>query len=918
MSVLKGLVTQMVGTKHDRDMKRMRPVVSRINELEPRMMALSNEELRAFTPAFLQRHEQGESLDELLPEAFAVVREMSRRVLGMRHFDVQLLGGIVLHEGKIAEMKTGEGKTLVATLPCYLNALSRKGVHVITVNDYLAKRDAEWMGRVHKALGLSVGCVVRDLTNEERREAYAADITYGTNSEMGFDYLRDNMKLRFEDFVQRGHNYSIVDEVDSILIDEARTPLIISGQSEGGVELYRTVDRIVPTLQAEIDYTVDLKSKTVSLTDEGVEQVEKRLGLDNLFDLKNVETFHALSQALRAHVLYRRDVEYVVRSGQVIIVDEFTGRLMPGRRWSDGLHQAIEAKEKVEIEPENRTVATITYQNFFLLYDKLAGMTGTADTEAAEFSKIYELDVVVVPTNMPMIREDYPDVVYKTEAEKFEAVVDEIEQLHNDGRPILVGTVSVEKSEIISRMLKRKKIPHNVLNAKNHAREAEIVAQAGHSGEITIATNMAGRGTDIVLGGNPEFQAQAKVGPDVPIDDPAYQDALKEAREAWATDREKVVRVGGLHILGTERHDSRRIDNQLRGRSGRQGDPGSSRFYLSLEDNLMKAFGSERISSMMDRFGYEEGVPIEHPWLTKAIENAQKKLEGYHFGIRKNLKEYDDVLNQQRQVFYKIRSQVLRGERTRELVIESIESLVGDIFDAACPERKGVEEWDFEAIRDSFNKVFGVIPEIDVDNLPYAEKPREELEHFLCDLAVEQYGKREEEIGEELMRRIEREILLKTMDRLWMDHLSAIDHLRDSVRLRGIGQRDPLLEYKKEGYNMFQEMLALRDEQVVDQLFKIRRATQEDVLKLEAQRRLAMRLVELGGGSSPQVSPVGDRGGAPGAPGQARAGTGGRPARLPGRNQVCWCGSGKKYKKCHMAEDLAEANRRRRGAAAGE
>jgi len=902
MNAIKGIVNKVFGTKHDRDIKKMRPIIERINSFESSIKPLSDDALKAKTSDFKQRAENGESLDSLLPEAFAVVREAAWRSVQMRHFDVQLIGGIVLHEGKIAEMKTGEGKTVVATLPCYLNALQGKGVHVVTVNDYLASRDAEWMGRVHHTLGLEVGCIVRDLSNQQRRAAYEADITYGTNSEMGFDYLRDNMKLRLEEFVQRGHNFAIVDEVDSILVDEARTPLIISGQSEGDVELYRTVDKVIPALQADIDYTKDPKSKTVSLTDEGVNTLERRLKLENLFDPRNVELLHGINQALRAHVLYRRDVEYVVRERKVIIVDEFTGRLMPGRRWSDGLHQAIEAKEKVTIEPENRTVATITYQNFFLLYEKLAGMTGTADTEAAEFQKIYSLDCVVIPTNLPVIRNDNPDVVYKTEAEKFRAVVEELEEHHREGQPVLVGTVSVEKSEIIARMLQRSGIPHSVLNAKNHGGEAIIVAQAGRSGSITIATNMAGRGTDIILGGNPEYRARETVGHEVTADDPAFIQALERARKESTVDREKVLSVGGLHILGTERHDSRRIDNQLRGRAGRQGDPGSSRFYLSLEDNLLKAFGSDRIASMMDRFGYEEGVPIEHPWLTKAIENAQKKLEGYHFGIRKNLKEYDDVLNQQRQVFYKIRSQVIRGERTRELVMTSTRDLVLDIIEGACPDRVGIEEWDFEHMSEDFHKMFGkdaTLPERDV--LEFTEKPRKQLEETLTAQGITIYEEKEEQIGPDLLRRIEAEILLKTMDRLWMDHLGAIDHLRDSVRLRGIGQQDPLLEYKKEGFNMFQEMMALRDEQVVEQLYRIQRISQEDVLKLEAQRRLAMRLVERGGGVTPDQSQDMK---------QAEPPTPTRPAVVPGRNQLCWCGSGKKYKKCHMTKDQAEVGGR--------
>ncbi|MFM7201561.1 MAG: preprotein translocase subunit SecA [Myxococcota bacterium] len=926
--MLGALARGLFGTANDRIVKGLDKPVARINALEPEFAKLSDDALRGKTVEFRERLAKGETLDDLMNDAFATVREAAKRTLGQRPFDVQLKGGMVLHQGKIAEMKTGEGKTLVATLPCYLNALTGKGVHVVTVNDYLASRDAEWMGKIHRFLGLSVGCILRDMGNEERREAYGSDITYGTNSEMGFDYLRDNMKLRLEDYVQRGHNFAIVDEVDSILVDEARTPLIISGQAEGDVELYRMVDKLIPALQADIDYSVDLKAKSVHLTDEGVNHIEKKLKLKNLYEPANVELVHGLNQALRAHVLYRRDVEYMVREGKVVIIDEFTGRQMPGRRWSDGLHQAIEAKEKVEIEPENRTVATITYQNFFLLYSKLAGMTGTADTEAAEFQKIYKLDVAVIPTNIPVSRVDGADLVYKTEGEKFKAVVNELVELHKAGRPVLVGTVSVEKSEIISRMLTRLNIPHNVLNAKNHAREAEIIAQAGRSGAITIATNMAGRGTDILLGGNPDFQARAKVGPGVADDDPVFQEALAAAQAESLQDKTRVVTAGGLHIIGTERHDSRRIDNQLRGRAGRQGDPGSSRFYLSLEDNLLKAFGSDRITAIMDRFGYEEDVPIEHPLLNKAIQNAQSKLEGYHFGIRKALKEYDDVLNQQRQVFYKIRYQVLKGDEVRDMLAESLGALVGDAMDATCPEGKGATEWDYDGLKSNFEKLFLTACKVDKDKLPFAAKPREELANQLTQQAVKLYEEKEAELTPELMRRVEREVMLKTMDRLWMDHLSAIDHLRDSMRLRGIGQKDPLLEYKREGYHMFQEMMALRDEQVIEQLFRLKRMTNEDVLKLEAQRRLQMRLVEQGGGTAPHASPMPPEEMSPELANRARAeqaaaravaqaaaaraarpepaGPPTRPEKLPGRNDPCWCGSGKKYKKCHMAADYAD------------
>jgi len=736
---------KLIGTKNERELRKAWPKVARINELEPKMQALGTADLPAYTARLKEEVSKGRPLDDVLFEAFALVREAARRTIGQRHFDVQLIGGMFLHQGCIAEMRTGEGKTLTATLPSYLNALAGRGVHIVTVNDYLARRDAEWMGRIHHALGLTVGCIVHDLEDSERQSAYRADITYGQNNEFGFDYLRDNMKFRLEDYVQRELNYAIVDEVDSILIDEARTPLIISGPTEDATERYYQVDRVIPGLVPDQDYSLDEKTRSVTLTDEGVERVQKRLGVANLYDPSEVESLHHVEQALRAHTLYKRDRDYVVKDGEVIIVDEFTGRLMPGRRWSDGLHQAVEAKEGVKIENENQTLATISFQNYFRMYSKLAGMTGTADTEAEEFAKIYNLDVRVVPTNRPMVRKDLDDVVYKTEREKFEAVVKEIDELHQRGQPVLVGTVSIAKSEVVSSFLKRRGVKHDVLNAKQHAREADIVAQAGRRGAVTISTNMAGRGTDIVLGGNPEVLAKTEVGPLPPPPPPAadgtpapmeahralveewekrFEQALAKYKGVTAREREEVVGLGGLFILGTERHESRRIDNQLRGRSGRQGDPGVSKFYLSLQDDLMRNFGSERISGLMDRMGMEEGEVIEHPWLSKAIESAQKRVEGQNFDIRKNLLEYDDVMNQQRRTIYKLRRRVLAAgagialveyeedkktkvkkrteatvswEQFREMLLDALEDVVIAQTDAWAP-AKNPDTWDLEAL----------------------------------------------------------------------------------------------------------------------------------------------------------------------------------------------------------------------------
>ncbi|NTU60349.1 MAG: preprotein translocase subunit SecA, partial [Deltaproteobacteria bacterium] len=707
------VLKKVFGTKNDREVKRVRPLVEKINQFEPAIQALSDAELQAMTPTFKERLAKGATLDDLLPEAFAVVREAAKRVLGLRPFDTQLIGGIFLHEGNIAEMKTGEGKTLVATLPVYLNALTGRGVHVVTVNDYLAKRDSEWMGAVYKFLGMSVGVIVHGLDDEERRAAYGSDITYGTNNEFGFDYLRDNMKFSLAEYVQREFHYAIVDEVDSILIDEARTPLIISGPSEESTDKYYVIDKVIPHLRKATDkegttgdYTVDEKTKQVLLTEGGVSKVERLLSVENLYDPRQIETLHHVNQALRAHVLYKRDVEYVVKDGKVTIVDEFTGRLMPGRRWSDGLHQAVEAKEGVQIENENQTLATVTFQNFFRMYEKLGGMTGTADTEAAEFNQIYKLDVRVIPTNRPMVRQDHADVVYRTEKEKFEAVVNEIEELHKKGQPVLVGTISIERSEKLSRMLKVRGVPHHVLNAKYHEREAEIVAQAGRYKALTISTNMAGRGTDIMLGGNPVFLAKRDADP--LLDPDGYTAALEKYRQVCAEEKEKVIAAGGLHILGTERHESRRIDNQLRGRSGRQGDPGSSRFYLSLEDDLMRIFGSERISGLLTKLGLQEGEDIQHPWITKAIENAQRKVEAHNFDIRKHLLEYDDVMNKQREAIYGWRRDVLGAEDLFEEIRQMMDSIAIGLAETHCPPGETPDKWDLQALREGLFKQFHV------------------------------------------------------------------------------------------------------------------------------------------------------------------------------------------------------------------
>ncbi|NDY43064.1 preprotein translocase subunit SecA [Dissulfurirhabdus thermomarina] len=836
------LLTRLVGTKFEREVKKLRPWVDRINALEPEVRKLSDAELQARTPLFKQRLERGETLDQLLPEAFAVVRETARRVLGLRPFDVQLMGGIVLHQGKIAEMKTGEGKTLVATMPTYLNALTGRGVHIVTVNDYLARRDAEWMGRIYRFLGLEVGVILSDMDEAARKAAYAADVTYGTNNEFGFDYLRDNMKYALEDMVQRDFHYAIVDEVDSILIDEARTPLIISGPSEESTDLYYRVNAVIPSLKKEVHYTIDEKARTSTLTEEGVALCEKLLGVDNLYDPTQAELLHHVQQALKAHTLFKRDVDYIVKDGQVVIVDEFTGRLMPGRRYSEGLHQALEAKEGVKIESENQTLASITFQNFFRMYDKLAGMTGTAETEAAEFQKIYNLEVVVIPTHKPMIRKDFPDVVFRTRREKFEAAAQEIKELHQKGQPVLVGTTSVEASEELSRMLKRMGIRHEVLNAKHHEREAEIVAHAGERGRVTIATNMAGRGTDIVLG-------------------------------------EGVRELGGLHILGTERHESRRIDNQLRGRSGRQGDPGSSRFYLSLEDDLLRIFGSERISGMMEKLGMQEGEPIEHPWLSKAIENAQRRVEAHNFEIRKHLLDYDDVMNKQREVIYQQRRQILAGENLREVVHGFMEDLADQFAETYADPKAPPEEWDWDRLREMLLARFGIQLDPPTEDELAGLEP-DDLRDSLVELFKAAYAAQEARFGETQMRQAERYIMLQSLDGLWKDHLLNMDHLRDGIGLRGYGQVDPLNEYRREGYEMFMAMVDAFREETLSLLLRIRPMKEREIESAEERQRRRQRRLSYSRGEDQKPATVR------------------RKEKKVGRNAPCPCGSGKKYKKC--------------------
>jgi preprotein translocase subunit SecA len=840
--MISNVLAKVFGTRHEREVKKLQPLVERINSFEPSVHELSDGELQAKTPEFRERIERGASLDDLLPEAFAVTREAARRTVAMRPYDVQLIGGIVLHHGKIAEMKTGEGKTLVATMPVYLNALAGKGVHVVTVNDYLATRDSEWMGKVYRFLGLDVGVIVHGLDDSQRKAAYGADVTYGTNNEFGFDYLRDNMKYSLADMVQRDFFYAIVDEVDSILVDEARTPLIISGPSEESTDLYYRANQITPALKKDVHYTVDEKARTASLTEEGVAKCEKFLGVENLYDPAQTEILHHMQQALKAHALFKKDVDYLVKEGQVVIVDEFTGRLMPGRRYSEGLHQALEAKEGVKVESENQTLASITFQNYFRMYDKLAGMTGTADTEAEEFKKIYNLDVVVIPTDKPMIRKDNPDVVFRTVREKFQAAATEIKSLHQKGQPVLVGTTSVDMSEQLSGMLKRVGVPHEVLNAKHHEREAEIIAHAGEKGRVTIATNMAGRGTDIVLG-------------------------------------EGVLGLDGLHILGTERHESRRIDNQLRGRSGRQGDPGSSRFYLSLEDDLLRIFGSERISGLMDKLGMEEGEPIEHSMLSKAIENAQRKVEGHNFEIRKHLLDYDDVMNKQREVIYSQRRQILAGENLREELLGFLEEIAENLVAAYTEEKTPPEEWDWKALRERLLGQFGV--ELALSPEQQQEITSQKLEQEIVSALQQAYDAQTALFGEREMAQVERFIVLQTLDNLWKDHLLNMDHLRDGIGLRGYGQKDPLQEYRREGYDMFMAMIQRFREETISLLLRIKPMREARLEELEERRKRQQARMSL------------SRGGEESKPKTVK-----REGKKVGRNDPCPCGSGKKYKKC--------------------
>ncbi len=937
------ILAKIFGTKNEREIKAIRPVIAKINDLEPAMRELDDNGLAAKTVEFKERVSNGETLEQILPEAFAVVREAGRRVLNMRHFDVQLIGGMVLHRGAIAEMRTGEGKTLVATAPVYLNALTGNGVHVVTVNDYLAKRDSDWMGRIYKFLGLSVGVIVHDLDDLERQTAYGCDITYGTNNEFGFDYLRDNMKFDLGRCVmQKGHNFAIVDEVDSILIDEARTPLIISGPSEESTDKYYKANKVIPYLvRGEViegkepgekyttgDFTVDEKHRSVALTEEGVLHVERRLGIDNMYRPENVEWNHHIQQALKAHIVFLRDKDYVVKEGEVIIVDESTGRLMPGRRWSDGLHQAVEAKENVKIERENQTLATITFQNFFRMYKKLAGMTGTASTEAAEFGKIYKLDVVEIPTNRPMIRLENQDMVYRTADEKFRNAAKEIQAFHDRGQPVLVGTISVEKSEVVSRILDKLKIKHEVLNAKNHEREAQIVAQAGRKFAVTVSTNMAGRGTDILLGGNAEAMAREvmrKQGkdPDRPEFQKDWAETLAATQATCKIEHDEVVALGGLHIVGTERHDSRRVDNQLRGRAGRQGDPGSSRFFLSLQDDLLRIFGGDRMQNLMLRLGMEEDVPIESDMITKRIAAAQKAVEAQNFESRKHLLEYDDVMNKQRQAVYAMRRQLLEGAEQKDRIMEMSKGAIGALVDQRCPEGSRPADWDLTALQTDMLTMFGAkVNPADLANLSV-----EEIEGHLLDRARQTYDAKEELVGSALVREAERNIMLHVIDDQWKDHLLSMDHLKEGIGLRGYGQKDPLVEYKKESFKLFQDMMDRIEDETVRYLYFLRfeqntaslpfaideegmkddevsaemKAAEEARLAEERQRKLAQSAVQdmtkniqrqhekemkalqmLGTGAAAE---------APKKPVAA--------APKVGRNDPCPCGSGKKYKKCH-------------------
>jgi preprotein translocase subunit SecA len=972
--IVDSVVARFIGTKHERDIKLIQPVVNEINVLEPAMQKLTDAELAAYTPKLkveVQARLEGvedndpdvkqklkEALEPAIVPAFAAVREAGRRTLGMRHFDVQLIGGIVLHQGKIAEMKTGEGKTLVATLPAYLNALAGRGVHIVTVNDYLARRDAEWMGPIFKMLGMTVGVIVHDLEDSQRRAAYGADITYGTNNEFGFDYLRDNMKYDLKDCVQRGHHYAIVDEVDSILIDEARTPLIISGPAEESTDKYYKIDKMIPKLIQDIDYTLDEKHKTATLTEEGVSKAEKLLSLGNLYDPAHMDIIHHVYQGLRAHTLFQRDVDYVVKDGEVIIVDEFTGRQMPGRRWSDGLHQAVEAKENVKIERENQTLATITFQNYFRMYKKLAGMTGTAETEAPEFDKIYKLEVVAIPTNKTLIRVEHSDVVYRTEAEKFEAAVNGIlqedntkeggiRQYYERGQPVLVGSISIEKSEKIAEHLKKAGIPHQVLNAKQHEREAKIIAQAGRKGAVTVSTNMAGRGTDILLGGNPEamtreyalknklampyMPAGAVIGAAAGTESPAQADAAiagassasgagagtsgngasgtstapmvlfqqegkiyqvpldqwkpiyDQFAEQCRAEHDEVVAMGGLHILGTERHEARRIDNQLRGRAGRQGDPGSSRFFLSLEDDLLRIFGGERVKALMYRLGMTEGIPIESRLISKRIENAQKAVEAQNFEARKHLLEYDDVMNKQRETIYSLRRAILEGADQKELVLEKAEEIAYELVDIYCPRDLHPDQWNVTQLSNEVLNQFGFEPK--VAGIDVATLNHDALADALIAKVNGRYEEKEKLFGAQVMRWLERRILLDIVDAQWKDHLLSLDHLKEGIGLRGYAQKDPLVEFKKEAFTLFDDLMDRIDKESVRFLFLVQPAKPEDEARqIERRQRQQQQNLQFQTGAA-QAEP----------PKPVRA------AAKVGRNDPCPCGSGKKYKKCHGA-----------------
>ena len=914
-----GIIQKIFGTRSEREVKKLMPLVTRIESMEDEMKALTDEQLREKTDEFRKRYQGGEDLDNLLPEAFAVCREAADRVLGMRPYRVQLIGGIVLHQGRIAEMKTGEGKTLVAILPAYLNALTGKGVHIVTVNDYLAKRDSEWMGKVYRFLGLTVGLIVHDLKPDERRAAYAADITYCTNNELGFDYLRDNMALYKKDMVQRGHNFVIVDEVDSILIDEARTPLIISGKGEESTKLYEMADFFVSGLRRKVfattdekeiqddldcDYYVEEKSRTVSLTASGIAKAEKYFGVENLSDVENTTLVHHINQAMKARGVMKRDIDYVVKDGQVIIVDEFTGRLMYGRRYNEGLHQAIEAKEGVKVASENKTLATITFQNFFRLYDKLSGMTGTALTEEEEFSGIYNLDVVEIPTNKPVIRIDDPDVVYKTEAGKYRAVIAQIKECHAKGQPVLVGTISIEKSELLSQMLKREGIPHNVLNAKHHEKEAEIVAQAGHLGAVTIATNMAGRGTDIMLGGNAEYMAKNELrkqglsdeliaesnsfaeteDPEILAARAAYTEAYKRFKVETDKQAELVRQAGGLFIIGTERHESRRIDNQLRGRSGRQGDPGETRFYLSMQDDIMRLFGSERIMNMMETLGIDEDTPIDAKILSGAIENAQKTVEGRNFQSRKNVLEYDDVMNVQRKIIYEQRRQVLDGEDLQKNIQSMMRFYVDTYVASAFGEQpKLADKQHFFEMMTHFEPIFFPAGTWLLSDEELAALTREQAEEKILSLMQRAYAKREEQFTSPVMREIERVVTLRVVDEFWMDHIDAMDDLRQGIRLRAYAQTDPVIEYKREGFDMFEAMNDAIKEEIVRRVFLVRIKTNEEIKR---QRVAKVTGEGAGGDKTVKRQPVVKK-------------------IKVGPNDPCPCGSGKKYKKCCRDKDLA-------------